>query len=246
MSDFQDWCRDWQDTEHSHRAIFNTFNQLVNEDEDLKEHRDFIEEHEFGYGDRPYHYMWDLLVREMPDGFKFLEIGVYQGQVLSLVTLLGEKYDKEPAVIGITPLGPSDDAFSKHPDINYEERIGILFQHFGLEDTLPVIIQGLSNDPKVIEFSKTMCDDLDMLYIDGNHNYDVVVSDIENYTPLLKKGGYLIMDDSANFLNIPDGVIRMNWRGLEDVSRAVRDKLETNPQFEHVFSVGHNRIWKKL
>lgn len=245
MNNFEDWVKNYQDTEDSHRMVFNTFNQEVQNDNLLREHRKFIEENDLGYGDAPYHYLWNLLIKEMPKNFRTLEIGVYMGQILSLVTLLAKKYNKEADVIGITPLTPSDDNFSKHPDINYEERIGILFQHFGLEDVMPTIIQGLSNEPKVIELSQQIANDLDILYIDGNHNYDIVVSDIENYTPLLKSGGYLVMDDSANYLKIPSSLIRMDWVGILDVSNAVRDTLENNPQFEHIFSVGHNRIFRK-
>ena len=34
-------------------------------------------------------------------------------------------------------------------------------------------------------------DELDFVYIDGNHNYEYVMSDILNYFPKVKKGGYL-------------------------------------------------------
>ena len=85
-----------------------------------------------------------------------------------------------------------------------------------------------------------------MLYIDGCHDYEIVVSDIKNYCPMVKKDGFIIIDDSANYLDMPKGVIRMDWFGLEDVSNAVRDTIEQDENYKHLFACGHNRIWQKL
>jgi len=38
-------------------------------------------------------------------------------------------------------------------------------------------------------------DDLDLVYIDGNHAYDFVKEDIVNYWPKIKEGGWLTGDD---------------------------------------------------
>ena len=35
----------------------------------------------------------------------------------------------------------------------------------------------------------------DFIYIDGNHKYEFVKFDLENYYNLLKSGGYLVGDD---------------------------------------------------
>lgn len=235
----------WNDTPEAHTDIFQTFFKLVNEDVELKAHRDFVEEYEFGYGDRPFHWMWNLIAQRLPEDFKFLEIGVYQGQVISLMSLLNKKYNKNGKIWGLTPLANVDDAFSKHHEVNYEERIGILYQYFGLEGTDLAIIEGLSTDMvcvvKAQKFSPYDC-----IYIDGGHDYETVVADINNFGPMVKQGGLLVMDDSANYLNIPDGLIRMDWRGLISVSNAVKDVLETDSSFKHIFSVGHNRVWEKV
>ena len=36
---------------------------------------------------------------------------------------------------------------------------------------------------------------IDVLHIDGNHDEEYVTKDIQFYLPLVKKGGYIIMDD---------------------------------------------------
>jgi len=42
---------------------------------------------------------------------------------------------------------------------------------------------------------KDIPDELDFVYIDGNHNYEYVKSDMENYYPKLRKGGILAGHD---------------------------------------------------
>lgn len=37
--------------------------------------------------------------------------------------------------------------------------------------------------------------EIDALYIDGDHRYDAVKSDFERFTPFLKEGGVVLMDD---------------------------------------------------
>jgi hypothetical protein len=52
-------------------------------------------------------------------------------------------------------------------------------------------------------------DNLDFVYIDGNHNYESVVNDIKNYFPKIKLGGIIGGHDFYNgFAKDHDGVIR--------------------------------------
>ena len=51
-------------------------------------------------------------------------------------------------------------------------------------------------------------EELDFVYIDGNHAENYVADDIKNYFPLLKKGGVIGGHDFYNgFQNEHDGVI---------------------------------------
>jgi predicted O-methyltransferase YrrM len=56
-------------------------------------------------------------------------------------------------------------------------------------------IQGnsLSNDT----YSKvtSICEEFDIIFIDGDHSYEGTKNDFNKYSPLLKKGGYLMFDD---------------------------------------------------
>jgi cephalosporin hydroxylase len=144
----------------------------------------------------------------------------------------------------LTPFSSTRDNSTNYPDVNYKAHISNLFSTFDLRMSDVAFIQGLSTDSHSIERAKNLSP-FDCIYIDGAHDYETVVNDILSYGPFVATGGLLVMDDSANYLNIPDGLIRLNWRGIVDVSNAVRDYLEGDPSFEHIFSCGHNRVWRK-
>ncbi len=235
----------YEDTTEHHKRIWNSFKALVNSHNMLKQHRDWVVKNNWGYGNRAFHWMWNILVHDAPDNFKFLEIGVFKGQTISLVSLLNKLYKKDGLVYGISPLDKSGDKYATHPDLNYEELIQQIYYTFGLDASDLVLIEGYSDDKKIIDLSKNE-GPFDLLYIDGCHDYDVVVSDITNYADMLKMGGYMVLDDASNYLNIPDGLIRLDWRGLEDVSNAVRDTVEKDSRFIEYFAVGHNRVFKKI
>ena len=224
----------WKDDRSIHADINETFTRLVNADPELKAFRDFVEGNNdtpvkiFGFGERSFLWMWKLLVDEMPPNFKFLEIGVFRGQVLALIRILS----KTASIAGITPL----DSTGGHWDSDYEADIKLLHETFKLSQ--PDIIKGLSTDPDIIEKAKGT---YDIIYIDGGHEYEVAKSDIINYSPFVKVGGYLVIDDCANKYDLPYGY----FRGIESVSRAVDEHLP-NEEFKEIFSVVHNRIFQRV
>src|SRR4051794_4444329 len=73
----------------------------------LKEHRDWVEKNEWGFGDRAFHYMWFLITRHLcSEAFQqppaVLEIGVYKGQVLSLVALCAARLGRSLELYAIS------------------------------------------------------------------------------------------------------------------------------------------------
>jgi hypothetical protein len=234
----------WKDDPEIHTLIYKSFVDSVNADDELREHRHFVKRHQMGYGNKPFHWMWNLIIQDLPQNFKFLEVGVYQGQIISLMSLLNRRHQKNGTIYGLTPLAPVDDAFSKHHHVDYEERIGFLYASHGLDASDLQIIEGLSTETHAIVNAGNE-GPYDAVYIDGGHDYPTVVSDILTFGPMVKPGGYLVMDDSANYLKIPDGLIRMDWRGILDVSNAVRDTLESDKNYTELFSVAHNRVWRR-
>lgn len=231
----------YDNNKHAHRLQWQHFVEEVNGDPQLKEHRDFVEKHVYGFGDRAFHWLWKLLVDELPEWFRFLEIGVYKGQVPSLIRLLADRTQKNAEIYGLTPLddrsGPKGE-FPKFPDTDYYEHIKNLHDHFDLR--MPVLLHADSTTPEARRMAEIVAP-FDVLYIDGGHEYEVVCSDLD-YREHVGPGGFLLMDDSANFLNMWTGC----FPGIVQVSRAVRDVLDPDPRFEHRLAIMHLRLWERV
>lgn len=228
----------WKDQEDYHRLINESFAQKVNETPELKSLRDWVEKNIWGFGERSFYWMWNELVTEIPEKFNFLEIGVFRGQILALIKILSTLHNKQSKIIGVSPMSNKGGYWES----NYFKDVNRIFRENNIKDDY-FIYPTDSNNIQTLYSLKDI--QLDLLYIDGAHDYQSVREDIINYTPLLKVGGYLVIDDSANNLHLPNGY----FRGHADVSRAVDELLPpfaTNDSFEFQFNVVHNRVWKKI
>lgn len=228
----------WQDTEAYHKWLNETYAENVNNSKSLKSLRDWVEQNIWGFGERSFYWMWNILVNEMPDTFTFMEIGVFRGQILALIKTLANTFKKKVNIIGISPMSSEGGYWES----NYTKDVETIFDKFNLEKDYK-IIKGVSNSQEVIEEAYKY--NPDILYIDGGHDYNTVSWDIRAYTPLIKKDGYLVMDDCSTNFKLPDGY----FRGHVEVSHAVDEvlpPLTESKEFEHYFNVVHNRVWKKL
>jgi len=222
--------------------IYDKFLNEYYNDPLLVNHRSFIESNYLGFGERPFHVIWRELVKTLPDNFNFLEVGVYKGQILSLVKLLSDSSNKKINYIGVTPLNNSGDKFSTYEVVNYSKIITDLFKHFNLDfDIQKNIINGLSTDNSVKNKIKKN-GPYDLIYIDGGHDYDCVVSDIKLMIDVSKKGSYVVFDDSSCYKNLS----KDKFKGHIDVCNAIKDNLENNNHFVELICVGHNRVFKRI
>lgn len=229
---------------YNNDEIYQNFLNEYNNDSNLVNHRIHIENNNLGYGEKPFHVVWREVVKEQPNNFRFLEIGVYKGQVLSLVKYLSELTKKECEFYGVTPLSNIGDKYSKNYDnTDYGKSIESMFRHFNLKFDLDTnIIKGSSTDESVKNKIKSL-GIFDVVYIDGCHDYDCVVSDILLMKEITKIGSYIIMDDASCFKSIN----RNNaHKGHLDVCNAIKDEMETDNSFEEIICVGHNRVFKKI
>ena len=220
-----------------YKTIYTNFDKYVKEDKELIDSFNSCD----GFGEPGFAWSWKILVDSLPDNFKFLEIGVYQGRVLSQVGMLAKKINKRCSIIGVTPLSVSGDKYSGYKDLNYLE---IIHQNFkNLNNTIDnlKIIKGYSQEKHVKE-SVAIEGKYNMIFIDGSHDYEDVVHDILTYSKLLIIGGYLVMDDASLYLNDAYGV----FLGHPDVGMACKQYLDNNPNFEELYAIGHNRVWKKI
>lgn len=229
----------WRDTVGDNKSVVDRFTKYVNADPELKAHRDYIEKYVYGMGERCFHWMWKLIVDEMPNKFSFLEIGVWKGQVPSLIRLLAERTGRAAEIVGVTPLSGKSADGCPYPDEDYRAHIKNLHDHFGQE--LPKIVKGDSTDPRVQQAIGKL-PPFDIVYIDGCHKYDYVVKDLMFYGAMVKEGGLLVVDDASCYMAPVWGF----FQGIEDVCDAVRSIIETDTAWEHLLPVMHNRVWMKV
>lgn len=231
--------------EYKKNDLNETYNIFLNEyysDTTLTNHRSYIESNNLGFGEKPFHVIWRELVKSQSTNFKFLEIGVYKGQVLSLIKLLSNNYNKVVEYVGVTPLNNSGDKFSNYDSVNYGQIITSLFNHFNLDfDINKNIINGLSTDELIKNKVKEL-GEFDLIYIDGGHDYDCVVSDIKLMYDVSKVGTYVVFDDSSCYKDLSND----KFKGHIDVCNAIKDNLENNNSFLEIICVGHNRVFKKI
>ena len=218
--------------------IVEGFTTMVNGDEQLKSYRDWVENNAFGFGERCFLWMWKLIVDDMPKEFSFCEVGVFRGQILGLIGILAERTDREVKRVGVTPLDSSDG----HWESDYEQDIKTLHNTFNIAQDYE-IIRGKSQDNWVLKKVKPMS--FDIMYIDGGHAYETVVNDLSVYQKLVKKGGYLVIDDCNNRIEMPNGM----FRGIQSVSDAVDEEFPPFVQrgdWELVMNVVHNRVLRRI
>jgi hypothetical protein len=232
-----DYAKEWKDAPEYHKEINDTFIGYVNDNPKLIEHRLWVKSNHFGFGEDSFHWLHKLIVDEMPNDFKFLEVGIFRSQVLSLYKLLSDMSSKKVKRYGVSPMDSSDG----HWDSDYFADAVTIHQQFNLKKDY-TIYHGSSTDENIIEKAKSTAP-YDILYIDGSHKYEDVVSDLAHYPQMIKQGGYLLIDDACNDMNQPWGF----FQGIEPVTRAVLEweKTEIGQEFEFVFNVVHNRLYRR-
>jgi cephalosporin hydroxylase len=241
-NDFDKFSSEWVNTPEYNDFIYSEFLKKVNSIDFLSEHSNYIGLHKMGFGERPFNYLWMCLISQMPQEFKFLEIGIYKGSILCLAKLISDKMSKQAKIYGVSPLNTAGDKYSTYQEDNYLNCIGRLFEDFKLDLNETTIIKGYSTDPDIKNSVKEE-GKFDIIYIDGSHNYNDVVSDIELCDEILNVNGFMVLDDASTHLKL--GRLPGFW-GHKDVGDAVRDKLESNNKYKHLFACGHNRVFKKL
>ena len=240
--DFERFSKEWVDTPEYNLFIYDYFDQQVGASPLLTNHNGIVEKYKLGYGEKAFRYLWALVLSQAPKDGKFLEIGVFKGSILALSQLISNELELNLSTYGLTPLNSTGDKYSKYDYDNYEYSISFLYNHLGLTIDNTYIIEGLSTDNYVKENAKAS-GPYDILYIDGGHDYETVINDIDLCTEVLKPGGLMIMDDASSFLNLSKN--HKGFPGHHDVGQAIKDHVDTKNIYTHLFACGHNSVWIK-
>ena len=203
----------------------------------VKQHRSYFLAERRGFGEDAFHVMWWMLFRDLRPS-RFLEIGVYRGQTLSLAALLQREFGIQGSVTGISPFTPSGDTVSRYrEDVDYLADTKANFGHFGLKHH--ELVRAFSTDTTALE--RVEREIWDAIYIDGNHNYEVARADWDLCSAHVRPGGIIILDDSA--LGTAYNPPAFATGGHPGPSQVAAEMGGTS--FQEILRVGHNRVFKK-
>jgi predicted O-methyltransferase YrrM len=153
--------------------------------------------------------------------------------------LLSEKLALETEIHGISPFTSSGDEVSSYlANLNYLDDVKMNFEYFDLN--LPILNVGYSSDQEMVEVIQSR--KWDLIYIDGNHDYEVAKQDFETCSKNLNSGGFIVLDDSSLYTDFKPPVY--STAGHPGPSRVASEiNLEIYQEF---LSVGHNRVFIKV
>ena len=218
-----------------YRRTFQDFHRTL--PTELRAHRSYYGSNSRGFGEDAFHTMWWCLFQSFkPESF--LEIGVYRGQVVSLVALLARIERIDCKVTGISPFSSAGDSVSNYRnDVDYRLDTLSNFKHFGLPE--PTLVNAYSTDPEAVKVIKST--EWDMIYIDGNHDYKIVLKDWEVCAASVKPGGIIILDDFGLSTSYqPPPFATGGHSGPSRLASVINSSL-----FREILQVGHNRIFQK-
>lgn len=206
---------------------------------ELRAHREYFRQprrNPRGFGEDAFHVMWSALFRELKPA-SYLEIGVFRGQTISLAALLGRLQDQPCEVGGISPFSPAGDSVSKYAvGLDYYADTIANFDHFGLPH--PRLFRGFSTDAGAVAFIRARA--WDVIYIDGNHDYEIALADWRVCSESVRLGGIVVLDDSGLTTNYrPPPFATGGHPGPSLVAQEI-----DRARFEEVLQVGHNRVFQ--
>jgi predicted O-methyltransferase YrrM len=137
-------------------------------------------------------------LRELyPDSCNYLEIGTLFG--FSMVNATRSKTKGKFVGIDLfetTGVISMNDYTSDVTDRNLSfEKTSRLVESCNVNNHDFNLILGNSLAEDTFNKATEICNEYDVMFIDGDHSRDGVVNDFERYFPLLKKGGFMLFDD---------------------------------------------------
>jgi hypothetical protein len=205
---------------------------------ELREHRRYFGQKGRGFGEDAFHTMWYLLFREFRPA-SFLEIGVFRGQTLSLAALLARQLGCECLVQGISPFSAAGDGVSRYRRRHdYQADTLENFARFSLPP--PALLKAYSTDPPAVQLVAARI--WDIIYIDGNHDYQIAKQDWELCSRQVPPGGVIVLDDSGltTRYHAPPFFSTAGHPGPSRLAQEI-----DRSRFVEILQVGHNRVFQK-
>ncbi len=80
-----------------------------------------------------------------------------------------------------------------------------------------------------------------LLFIDGDHVYDAVKKDFEDWLPHVRQGAYIMIHDSNKTPGTPEETFNAGWPGPTKLA----SELKNTPLVSHVKTVFSTTVWRK-
>lgn len=141
--------------------------------------------------------MYDIAIENIPKDGKFLEIGCFLGKSTNyLCTNLINAGREDVTVYALdTFKGSSEHQFLDKiidKDGSFMEKTKNNLRYFIGRNQCHLIESRSDNQETINKFED---ETFDVIMVDGAHEYEPVLEDIENWWPKLKKGGIMLLDD---------------------------------------------------
>jgi predicted O-methyltransferase YrrM len=153
-----------------------------------------------------------MIVDQIPEDGKIVEIGSFMGRSTHyLATSLMNANKEQVKIYAIDTFEGS----SEHISLKIPRDFSSIFREnlkffIGREMVIPM--QGRSDDPEIL--NKFKDEDIDYIMVDGAHEHEPVLYDIENWWPKLKPDGVMFGDD-------------FKLKSVEEAVRNMMPKLKT-------------------
>jgi hypothetical protein len=204
---------------------------------EFRAHRDYFTQNGRGFGEDAFHTQWFLLFRQFRPQ-NFLEIGVFRGQSLSLAALCARHFKLDCFTQGISPFSTAGDAVSRYRgNVDYQTDTLENFSHFKLP--APALLKAYSTDPAAAQLIASRA--WDIIYIDGNHDYEIARADWDLCAKHIRPGGLIVLDDAGLSTKFkPPAFATGGHPGPSRLAREIN-----RAAFTEILQIGHNRVFQK-
>jgi len=207
----------------------------------IRDHRSFFSQNARGFGEDAMHAMWWLFMLERKP-IRCLEIGVYRGQVISLWALIAKYLHRSCDIHGISPfsaLGNSVISHYGHYVKGIDYYADVLANHDRFQLPYPTLVKSLSTDP--VATAHIAARAWDLIYIDGSHDYEIVLADYQLCRQHLAPGGVIVLDDAAAFTDYRPPPFA--FAGHPGPSRVATENAMKEMRF--LGGIGHNLLFER-
>lgn len=135
------------------------------------------------------HVLYDIRTSLGSSEKTYLEIGSYAGCSISLVS--SHEYVTKCYSV---------DLGSPIPQEIVEKNVG----YFKNKESSFKYFKGDSKSYQTLQSVKNEVSNIDILFIDGEHSYNGVISDFSLYSPLVSSGGFVVFDDYNDYEHSPE------------------------------------------